>query len=240
MDFILKSGHGVYGGCGRGHCPVSSCSPNMHLSNERYLFIISTFIFLFHHADDRGSPIPPLVKPRACYKPIMCNWVVWEYYNTGIAWMFVICLYLHSFGIGRSLPYIFAVFISICFFSWLHENHLCNGSFFLYVLRQICHCRIYLNYSNKNFSSIMEYEANLLFHDTFSLFLSIFYISQRLTLWYFVFLYLIFLSQQVLYFLLSTLVLTLYIDVVLSLSIKHILSQYLFSMFYFKISGQDA
>ena len=55
--------------------------------------------------------------------------------------------------------------------------------------------------------------------DTFSLFLSIFYISQRLTLWYFVFLYLIFLSQQVLYFLLSTLVLTLYIDVVLSLSI---------------------
>ena len=52
-----------------------------------------------------------------------------------------------------------------------------------------------------------------------SLFLSIFYISQRLTLWYFVFLYLIFLSQQVLYFLLSTLVLTLYIDVVLSLSI---------------------
>ena len=36
---------------------------------------------------------------------------------------------------------------------------------------------------------------------------------------YFVFLYLIFLSQQVLYFLLSTLVLTLYIDVVLSLSI---------------------
>ena len=47
----------------------------------------------------------------------------------------------------------------------------------------------------------------------------IFYISQRLTLWYFVFLYLIFLSQQVLYFLLSTLVLTLYIDVVLSLSI---------------------
>ena len=54
--------------------------------------------------------------------------------------------------------------------------------------------------------------------DTFSLFLSIFYISQRLT-WYFVFLYLIFLSQQVLYFLLSTLVLTLYIDVVLSLSI---------------------
>ena len=54
--------------------------------------------------------------------------------------------------------------------------------------------------------------------DTFSLFLSIFYISQRLTLWYFVFLYLIFLSQQVLYFLLSTLVLTLYIDVVLSLS----------------------
>ena len=38
------------------------------------------------------------------------------------------------------------------------------------------------------------------------------------TLWYFVFLYLIFLSQQVLYFLLSTLVLTLYIDVVLSLS----------------------
>ena len=34
----------------------------------------------------------------------------------------------------------------------------------------------------------------------------------------FVFLYLIFLSQQVLYFLLSTLVLTLYIDVVLSLS----------------------
>ena len=57
--------------------------------------------------------------------------------------------------------------------------------------------------------------------DTFSLFLSIFYISQRLTLWYFVFLYLIFLSQQVLYFLLSTLVLTLYIDVVLSLSIKY-------------------
>ena len=56
--------------------------------------------------------------------------------------------------------------------------------------------------------------------DTFSLFLSIFYISQRLTLWYFVFLYLIFLSQQVLYFLLSTLVLTLYIDVVLSLSIE--------------------
>ena len=53
----------------------------------------------------------------------------------------------------------------------------------------------------------------------YSLFLSIFYISQRLTLWYFVFLYLIFLSQQVLYFLLSTLVLTLYIDVVLSLSI---------------------
>ena len=53
----------------------------------------------------------------------------------------------------------------------------------------------------------------------FSLFLSIFYISQRLTLWYFVFLYLIFLSQQVLYFLLSTLVLTLFIDVVLSLSI---------------------
>ena len=49
--------------------------------------------------------------------------------------------------------------------------------------------------------------------------MSIFYISQRLTLWYFVFLYLIFLSQQVLYFLLSTLVLTLYIDVVLSLSI---------------------
>ena len=40
-----------------------------------------------------------------------------------------------------------------------------------------------------------------------------------LTTWYFVFLYLIFLSQQVLYFLLSTLVLTLYIDVVLSLSI---------------------
>ena len=39
------------------------------------------------------------------------------------------------------------------------------------------------------------------------------------TLWYFVFLYLIFLSQQVLYFLLSTLVLTLYIDVVLSFSI---------------------
>ena len=37
---------------------------------------------------------------------------------------------------------------------------------------------------------------------------------------YFVFLYLIFLSQQVLYFLLSTLVLTLYIDVVLSLSIE--------------------
>ena len=69
----------------------------------------------------------------------------------------------------------------------------------------------------------------LLFQNTitFSLFLSIFYISQRLTLWYFVFLYLIFLSQQVLYFLLSTLVLTLYIDVVLSLSItqsmvKHI------------------
>ena len=58
--------------------------------------------------------------------------------------------------------------------------------------------------------------------DTFSLFLSIFYISQRLTLWYFVFLYLIFLSQQVLYFLLSTLVLTLYIDVVLSLSIEEI------------------
>ena len=53
--------------------------------------------------------------------------------------------------------------------------------------------------------------------------LSIFYISQRLTLWYFVFLYLIFLSQQVLYFLLSTLVLTLYIEVVLSLSIKLIL-----------------
>ena len=57
--------------------------------------------------------------------------------------------------------------------------------------------------------------------DTFSLFLSIFYISLRLTLWYFVFLYLIFLSQQVLYFLLSTLVLTLYIDVVLSLSIRY-------------------
>ena len=54
---------------------------------------------------------------------------------------------------------------------------------------------------------------------TWTSFLSIFYISQRLTLWYFVFLYLIFLSQQVLYFLLSTLVLTLYIDVVLSLSI---------------------
>ena len=53
----------------------------------------------------------------------------------------------------------------------------------------------------------------------FFIILSIFYISQRLTLWYFVFLYLIFLSQQVLYFLLSTLVLTLYIDVVLSLSI---------------------
>ena len=48
-----------------------------------------------------------------------------------------------------------------------------------------------------------------------------FYISQCLTLWYFVFLYLIFLSQQVLYFLLSTLVLTLYIDVVLSLSIAN-------------------
>ena len=48
---------------------------------------------------------------------------------------------------------------------------------------------------------------------------SVCYLSQRLTLWYFVFLYLIFLSQQVLYFLLSTLVLTLYIDVVLSLSI---------------------
>ena len=44
-------------------------------------------------------------------------------------------------------------------------------------------------------------------------------ISLIITLWYFVFLYLIFLSQQVLYFLLSTLVLTLYIDVVLSLSI---------------------
>ena len=61
--------------------------------------------------------------------------------------------------------------------------------------------------------------------DTFSLFLSIFYISQRLTLWYFVFLYLIFLSQQVLYFLPSTLVLTLYIDVVLSLSITMIIYQ---------------
>ena len=45
-------------------------------------------------------------------------------------------------------------------------------------------------------------------------------ITLVITLWYFVFLYLIFLSQQVLYFLLSTLVLTLYIDVVLSLSIK--------------------
>ena len=43
--------------------------------------------------------------------------------------------------------------------------------------------------------------------------------THQMTLWYFVFLYLIFLSQQVLYFLLSTLVLTLYIDVVLSLSI---------------------
>ena len=63
--------------------------------------------------------------------------------------------------------------------------------------------------------------------DTFSLFLSIFYISQRLTLWYFVFLYLIFLSQQVLYFLLSTLVLTLYIDVVLSLSIDIAMSSVL-------------
>ena len=62
--------------------------------------------------------------------------------------------------------------------------------------------------------------SHILLHDTFSLFLSIFYISQRLTLWYFVFLYFIFLSQQVLYFLLSTLVLTLYIDVVLSLSMK--------------------
>ena len=54
--------------------------------------------------------------------------------------------------------------------------------------------------------------------------MSIFYISQRLTLWYFVFLYLIFLSQQVFYFLLSTLVLTLYIDVVLSLSIEEKIS----------------
>ena len=62
--------------------------------------------------------------------------------------------------------------------------------------------------------------------DTFSLFLSIFYISQRLTLWYFVFLYLIFLSQQVLYFLLSTLVLTLYIDVVLSLSTRGLTDTY--------------
>ena len=43
---------------------------------------------------------------------------------------------------------------------------------------------------------------------------SIYYVSI-----YFVFLYLIFLSQQMLYFLLSTLVLTLYIDVVLSLPI---------------------
>ena len=41
----------------------------------------------------------------------------------------------------------------------------------------------------------------------------------------FFFLYLIFLSQQVLYFLLSTLVLTLYIDVVLSLSM--LLTEYL-------------
>ena len=68
--------------------------------------------------------------------------------------------------------------------------------------------------------------AVLLQSDTFSLFLSIFYISQRLTLWYFVFLYLIFLSQQVLYFLLSTLVLTLYIDVVLSLSILKVMAEW--------------
>ena len=86
---------------------------------------------------------------------------------------------------------------------------------------------IQTTFSN-GFSWIKTYEFWLRFHwnlflsDTFSLFLSIFYISQRLTLWYFVFLYLIFLSQQVLYFLLSTLVLTLYIDVVLSLSIPKV------------------
>ena len=56
--------------------------------------------------------------------------------------------------------------------------------------------------------------------DAFSLFLSIFDMSRRLTLWYFVFLCLVFLSRRVLCFLLGALVLTLYIDVVLSLSIR--------------------
>ena len=51
------------------------------------------------------------------------------------------------------------------------------------------------------------------------------------TLWYFVFLYLIFLSQQVLYFLPSTLVLTLYIDVVLSLSIGLLSRPYKISLY---------
>ena len=53
----------------------------------------------------------------------------------------------------------------------------------------------------------------------FIIFEYILHISTPHIMIFFVFLYLIFLSQQVLYFLLSTLVLTLYIDVVLSLSI---------------------
>ena len=77
------------------------------------------------------------------------------------------------------------------------------------------------NWFNIKLENVKSTSIDLHSGDTFSLFLSIFYISQRLTLWYFVFLYLIFLSQQVLYFLLSTLVLTLYIDVVLSLSNRY-------------------
>ena len=50
------------------------------------------------------------------------------------------------------------------------------------------------------------------------------------------FVYLIFLSQQVLYFLLSTLVLTLYLDVVLSLSIWCVYDN---NMFYSNYDGME-
>ena len=140
----------------------------MHLSNRRYLLVISIFIFIFHHAGDRRSPIPPLVKLCAWYQPMICYLsclrILWHWYY------FDVCNLLLSikFHVWQE-PSIYNsnviagsefVLFHICFQLLQWGNICAMVLFFHYVLKQICHCRIYLNYSSKKFSSIMEYAAD--------------------------------------------------------------------------------